>query len=241
MQNWFWLVCFFHPPTSLNCTIFGIQTPRRWHNVVNICILKRGADKWESNEYRIKTKFRVSYGAPVLHREQVYFLDVKGNVATFDISKSRLIVNSRCLRRRRRLGDKIKEHYLFKIKGEEQTLFAVFVLHDERKVNMFRLLEPEMKWELVEDIGDKVLYLSLWLSFGDTAHLKSMANRIYFPKFHGDTAIFYSLCTRKYHSLDNNYSDDNSYGLKRLDFAAWIMPAPIPQLPTELLTWSLED
>ncbi|KAK6115049.1 hypothetical protein DH2020_007318 [Rehmannia glutinosa] len=233
-------LCFLHPPTSPDCVIVGIGTPDS-NNVMKICVLRHGEDEWEINEYRPnKNEFLVSRGAPVLHRGLLYFLDVKGNVATFNMSKCddckpRLHVKFRCLRRRR-LGNKIKEHFLFKIKGEE-ALFAVFLLHEERKVNMYRLLEPEMKWEPVEDIGDKVLYLSHASSFGDTAYLKNMANRIYFSRFHGDSAVFYSLNSGKYHSLDGDYSENNSYGLKRLNFATWITPAPTPEYLAAEMTW----
>ncbi|GFP91937.1 hypothetical protein PHJA_001337800 [Phtheirospermum japonicum] len=95
-----------------------------------------------------------------------------------------------------------------------------------------------MKWELVEDIGDKVLYLSPGSSFGDTARTKSTANTIRFPKFRGDVAVFYSLRDRKYHSLDGEYEADNAYGLKILDFASWIMPKPFTPEDTPDLTWN---
>ncbi|KAK6114973.1 hypothetical protein DH2020_007242 [Rehmannia glutinosa] len=231
-------VCFFHPPTSLYCIIVGIAI-ENFDKVMKICMLKHGEDEWEINKCRLKNEFLVSRGAPVLHRGLLYFLDVKGNIVTFnlskcDVCKPRFVLKFRCLKRRR-LGNKIKEHFLFKIKGEE-ALFVVFLLHEERKVNMYRLLEPEMKWERVEDIGDKVLYLSHASSFGVTAYLKSMGNRIYFPRFHGDSAVFYSLSSGKYHSLDDDYSENNSYGLKRLDLAAWITIAPTPEFSTEL-TW----
>ncbi|KAK6115078.1 hypothetical protein DH2020_007347 [Rehmannia glutinosa] len=220
---------------EIRCSNYGWLLMSRYDNNLH------GEDEWEINEYRPnKNEFLVSRGAPVLHRGLLYFLDVKGNVATFNMSKCddckpRLHVKFRCLRRRR-LGNKIKEHFLFKIKGEE-ALFAVFLLHEERKVNMYRLLEPEMKWEPVEDIGDKILYLSHASSFGDTAFLKNMANRIYFSRFHGDSAVFYTLSSGKYHSLDGDYSENNSYGLKRLDFATWITPAPTPEYLAAEMTW----
>ncbi|KAK6132267.1 hypothetical protein DH2020_033967 [Rehmannia glutinosa] len=231
-------ICFFHPPTSPDCVVVGIATPYFGEVVVKIVVLRHGENKWEVNKYRHGKRFLVSRGAPVLHRGLLYFLDVKGNVATFDMSKRdcklRFVIKFRCLRQRR-IDSKIKEHFLFKIKGEE-NLFAVFLMYEERKVNMFKLLEPEMKWELVEDIGDKVLYLSHVSSFGDTAYLKNMENRIYFPRFHGDSAVYYSLSSGKYHSLDQNYnSSNNSCLLKRWDFAVWITPAPTPDLFTDLI------
>ncbi|KAK6118770.1 hypothetical protein DH2020_047496 [Rehmannia glutinosa] len=245
LRNGYSTVSFFHPPTSPDCFIVGIDdTPDSGTEVIlKICVLKHGEKKWDINIYRPRKRFLVSRGAPVLHGGLLYFSDVRGNVATFNMSKCddckpRLAIKFRCLRRRR-LGNKIKEHYLFKINGEE-AMFVVFVLHEERKVSMFRLLEPEMKWEPMQDIGDKVLYLSHVSSFGNTAYLKNMSNRIYFPKFHGDTTVFYSLNSGKYHSVDGDYSNNNSYGLQRLDLATWITPAPTPEFLTELLTWCPE-
>ncbi|GFP92676.1 F-box/kelch-repeat protein at1g57790 [Phtheirospermum japonicum] len=233
-------VFFFHPPTSPDCTVVGIKTPI-WKQAVVICMLKRGESQWESIEYPTKTQFLLSHAPPVLHRGQIYFLDVIGNVARFNVINRRLVISEKCLRQQQRQprelhDNKIKEHYLFKVKGEE-ALFGVFVFHDERNVKVFMLSEKprevkvlmpkKMKWELVEDIGDKVLYLSHASSFGCTARTKIMANRIYFPKLHGDSVVFYSLSDGKYHSLNGDYSDNNAYGLKRLDFAAWVTPAPI--------------
>ncbi|GFP95184.1 F-box/kelch-repeat protein at1g57790 [Phtheirospermum japonicum] len=233
-------VFFFHPPTSPDCAVVGIKTSI-FKQAVDICMLKRGDYKWESFEFPTRTKFLVSHGPPVLHLGLIYFLDVKGNVARFDIINRRLVISDKCLRQQQFNYYDIKEHYLFKVKGEK-ALFGVFAFHDERNVKVFRLSggPKKMKWGLVEDIGDKVLYLSHASSFGCTAHTKIMANRIYFPKLHGDSAVFYSLSDGKYHSLEGDYSDCSAYGLKRMDFAAWVTPAPIPTSEqTKELRWNL--
>ncbi|GFQ02378.1 F-box protein at4g00893 [Phtheirospermum japonicum] len=223
-------ICFSHPPTSPDCVLVGIATLNDGDGIVKICVLTHGKDKWEVREYHPK----------IFHRGLVYIVDVNGNVATFDIDrhgcKSALAVNTKCLKRRWFSKD-IKEHFLFKIKGEEEALFGVFLINEERKVKVYRLFEPKMKWKLVEDIGENVLHLSHYSSFADTAYLKCMANRIYFPRFHGDSAVFYSLSSGKYHSLDGHFWDNNSYGIKRLDFATWIMPAPTRESSTGNLAW----
>ncbi|GFP88470.1 F-box protein at4g00893 [Phtheirospermum japonicum] len=169
-------VFFFHPPTSPDCTVVGINTPL-WKQVVEIVVLKRGEDKWESFEYPTKTRFLSSHGAPVLHRGLIYFLDVKGNVARFNIINRRLVISDKCLRRKLH-DNKIKEHYLVKVKGEE-ALFGVFVFHDERNVKVFRLSEGPKKTGEVEATMPKtkiVFWLySLYKNRGESDLLSQVA------------------------------------------------------------------
>ncbi|KAL3641161.1 hypothetical protein CASFOL_016129 [Castilleja foliolosa] len=225
--------CFSHPPTSPDCVVVGFATIYEGDRaIVKICVLTHGSDAWEEIKYKHpKIKFFVSRGAPVFHRGFVYLLDVRGNVATFDIKihgcKSAWAVNNKCLKDYR-YNREIKEHFLFKIRGEED-LFSVMLVNEERNVKMYRLSEPNMKWKFEKDIRNKVLHLSHYSSSGDTAHLKCMANRIYFPRFHADSSVYYSLATGMYHSHDGHFSSTNSYDVRRLDFATWIMPAPTPE------------
>lgn len=118
-------------------------------------------------------------------------------------------------------------------------ILAVLVTHDDRKVNVFRLSPQSNKkrWELVDNLGDKVLFVSRTTSFAATAPRRSMANMIYFPKIDGDNnVVFCFLDTRRYHSCSGDYSSNNSYGFMDLNFATWIMSAPTPELPRDL-TW----
>ncbi|KAG8370538.1 hypothetical protein BUALT_Bualt14G0127400 [Buddleja alternifolia] len=232
--------CFFHPPTSPQCFIFGIADHDKSTNLP-IGMLKQEEDKWTSYCYcSNKFPFLVSSCTPVLHRGFVYCLDMNGNIGTFDIngqfSRRSWVVYTKCLSPPRRRCT-IKQHFLFKIYGKKKMIFVVFVEHDERKVNVFRLLEPEMKWESVEDLGDKMLWVSHSAAFAETAPKKSMANRIYFPMFHGDKGVFYSLNTRKYHSFEVDYTNINSYGLKEFRFATWYTPLPTLELAEQLTTW----
>ncbi|CAA0809988.1 Unknown protein [Striga hermonthica] len=94
---------------------------------------------------------------------------MKGNVARFDMSERRLDV-----------------------KGLDE-FFGVFASGDERKVRSSRLLEESVRYDLVKDFGDKVLYLSAFLSFGDITRTGATANTIWLPIFYDGNAIFYSL------------------------------------------------
>ncbi|KAL3641235.1 hypothetical protein CASFOL_016203 [Castilleja foliolosa] len=236
--------CFSHPPTSPDCVVVGFATIFEGDEVsMKICVLTHGSDVWEERKYKHpKINFIVARGAPIFHHGLIYLLSINGNVATFDLKKhgckSAWAVNNKCLKDYA-YNKEIKEHFLFKIRGEEDTLFSVMLVNDERNVKLYRLSEePKMKWKLEKDIGDKVLHLSHYSSSGDTAHPKCMANRIYFPRFHADSIVYYSFATGMYHSHDGHFSSTNSFDVKRLDFATWIMRAPIPESPSVgILTW----
>ncbi|EYU17475.1 hypothetical protein MIMGU_mgv1a019176mg, partial [Erythranthe guttata] len=164
---------------------------------------------------------------PILHDGKIYFLDVKGNVAVFDMNNVvwSLVIYSRCLKKRRlRKNMIIKEHFLIKPGGEE-AIFAVFVVHDEIKVKVFKLMD-EFRWKLVENLGDRVFYVSHTSAFGYTTDnkSKSMANKIFFPKIHDDNVVFYSLETHRYHSFEGDYSSHNCYNFEILNFATWVIP-----------------
>ncbi|KAL3642308.1 hypothetical protein CASFOL_013123 [Castilleja foliolosa] len=245
LGNHYTALCFTHPPTSPDCVVVGFSTLDDGNGIVKICVLKHGKGVWEEKKYHPKTQLLVSRAAPIFHRGLIYLLDLKGNVATFDIEKhgckkSALTVNSKCLKDYPYNKRKIKEHFLFKIRGggEEEALFGVMLVNQERIVEMYRFSETEMEWKLEKDIGDKVLHLSHYSSFGDTAHLKCMANRIYFPRFYAaGSAVYYSFATGMYHSHDGYFSSAKCYGVKRLDYATWITPAPTPESYGGILTW----
>ncbi|EYU17584.1 hypothetical protein MIMGU_mgv1a023107mg [Erythranthe guttata] len=197
-------ICFFHLPTSSKCFVFGIATEMVFpFDKLRVGILKHGEGKWATsltgNKYHA---FMSSLGPPIYEYGLLFFLDVNGNVAVFNVDEfdtsKDWAVFIRCLKQRR-LRRNITEHYLIKPKCEK-NIFAVFAMHyDIRKVRVFRL-SNDFAWELVENIRDMVFY--------------------------------------KYHSFEGDYSSENAHGSRRLDFAAWTIPASIdPQLPKEAMTW----
>lgn len=244
-------ISFFNPPTSPDCFIIGVESEEEFE--VEIGLLRHGEDKWSTYYFKRRIDFKPSFAHPILHDEKLYFLDVRGNIATIDMKRDIIVksayVHNNCLKTRRfkspyvyskclkqrRLRRDIKEHYLVKPKGED-TIFAVFAMHNGRNIKVFRLLK-EMVWEPVTDLGDKVFYVSALTSFGYTTHDKSLRNKIFFSKFYGDKVVFYSLDTQKYHSFEGDYSSENSYDFSRFDHATWMMHAPTTQHRAEHLTW----
>lgn len=239
-KNRYTTMSFFHPPTSPDCFIVGIDGV---HNcIVEIGLLKHGEDEWNISSVELKKLFGASLAPPILDGGKLCFLDFRGNIATFDMSRDPIAksgyVYNRCLKQRR-LRRNIKEHYLIKIKGED-AIFGVFVMNDDHGgVRVFRLLD-NILWEPVEDLGDKVFYVSNSSSFGYITRNKNIANKIFFSKFNRNKVVFYSLETRKYHSFEGDYSSENMYGLQRYEHAAWMMPATL-QFPGEPLTWCVQD
>ncbi|KAL3653938.1 hypothetical protein CASFOL_003619 [Castilleja foliolosa] len=238
------VLCFFHPPTHPDCFIIGISSMVCTKDV-EIGILRRGENEWSKSVYQSKSDFKLSVCTPVLlHQQQLlHFLDMGGDIGTFDVGKSgssdSWTVQSKCLWPSRLRG-KIQQHFLIEL-WDERVLLSVLVMHEERKVNVFRLLvlpENRMRWDPVEDLGDKVLYVSHTASFAATAPRQSMANRIYFAKMHGDDddVVFYCLSTRRYRTCKCDFSSKKSYGFRDLSFATWITATPTPEFPRDL-TW----
>ncbi|CAA0809993.1 Unknown protein [Striga hermonthica] len=109
-------------------------------HVVEIHVLKRG-----KNGRRVK-KHQVSccrVGPRFSTEGFVYFSDMNGNVARFDMSERILDVSYKCFRWGRVRKGYIREHYLFKVEGLGE-LFGPFAFVDERKVRSYRLLEESM-------------------------------------------------------------------------------------------------
>ncbi|KAL8059047.1 hypothetical protein ABFX02_03G061800 [Erythranthe guttata] len=233
-------ICFFHPPTSPDCFIVGIGTIiEQRYDEAEIGVLKHGEDEWKIYIYETPHEFQATLGPPILDDGLLYFLDLKGNIATFDISKHGYnlawSVFTGCLKPRQ-LRKNIREHFLIKPKGEKE-IFAVFAIYSERRVSVYRLSKG-LSWEFVEDLGDKVFYLCRTSSFGYTTDVKSMANKIFFPKFYGDKIIYYSLDTKKYHCFEGDYSSNNSNGLGGLGCVTWMVPTSgDTQHPKESLEW----
>ncbi|KAG8364309.1 hypothetical protein BUALT_Bualt19G0115300 [Buddleja alternifolia] len=224
-------ICFFNEPTSSNWIVVGISNMFDNKDVI-IGVLKHGDDEWEVNKFTHKSEFELSFCSPILHCGKLYCLNKKGDVAFFDLISEHdddggpsLNVYCCCLYPSR-LRHKIKQEFLIKLKGQD-VLFAVFVAHDERKVSVYRMYLMENgvnQWELVEDLGDKALFVSHTASFAVAALSKTMTNKIYFTKFHEDSSVYYCLKTQKYHSFNGNFSSNKFYGLKEVDFATWILP-----------------
>lgn len=78
-----------------------------------------------------------------------------------------------------------------------------------------------MIWEVVENLGDKILYISCGLCFAEKNRIQGKGNRIYFPKFYGKGGVYYSLETKEYHSVGGDYSNKISRKFQKIDMIGY--------------------
>lgn len=108
--------------------------------------------------------------------------------------------------------------------GDDGEIFAVIVSHVNTKISIYKLNQSEKEWIPVNNLKDKMSFLSETVSFGAIAPRPQMSNKIYFPKFYGKSGVFYSLFTQKYHSYDGRFSGKEPYMVEDIATATWIQP-----------------
>ncbi|KAL7090871.1 hypothetical protein ACP275_12G069000 [Erythranthe tilingii] len=113
-----------------------------------------------------------------------------------------------------------QECYVVQVDGE---IWGVFVMNNDRKVEVLKFDLSEKCWNKVESLGDKCLYVSPNGSFAeDCGDGSDKANKIYFNKFHGKNGVWYSLSSGMYHSAGGNFASKDAYGLTQVDYSTWI-------------------
>lgn len=223
----------FSPPTAAEWSVVGIFDNRLKYSEIDsientgsyklqIGVLSSESNRWTYYNFRDRRDFQASNGTLVLHRGYYCSLDVKGRLTMIDPRDMRWWVAP--LKLNGSFRKVMLQNFLVEV---DETLLAVFVTGDGRKVSVYGLRNcGGSKWERITDLGDNMLYVSRTTSFCEVAVNKSMANKIFFPKFYGDSGVFYSLATKSYHSYDGKFCSKHSYGLKDIDSGIWIQPNP---------------
>ncbi|KAI8536516.1 hypothetical protein RHMOL_Rhmol10G0263400 [Rhododendron molle] len=218
-RNWFKNICFLSRPTSSDCTVIGISSHTPEH--IEFCIIKCGEDKWTYQDMGTSIHFIISAASPELYNGKLYCLGEAGNLGVLDLSNnigwtswevcSKPLSRSSCY--------KFRQSFMVKC---DDGMLVVSVTHEDRRVLVEKCYLPEMFWEDVESLGDKMVFVSHGASLLGDAVEKGMANKIYFPKFHGESGVFYSLDTEMYHSILGNYSCRTSFNLAEQLSCTWI-------------------
>ncbi|GMP58413.1 hypothetical protein CsSME_00022091 [Camellia sinensis var. sinensis] len=177
-----------------------------------LCIIKRGDDRWTFHEFQNNRRF-VLYDAspPVLYNGKLYCLGNGGDVGVLDLSSSlswSIICCCKPIWAWPRFKYQCQKSFMVNCDG---GMLVVFVTHEERRVRLIKLIVPDMEWQDVQSLGNKMLFLSHGASLLVEAVKEGMANKIYFPNFHGENGVFYSLNTGKYHSIVGNYSSTTPF------------------------------
>ncbi|KAK2999419.1 hypothetical protein RJ639_006648 [Escallonia herrerae] len=124
---------------------------------------------------------------------------------------------------------------------DEEDIMSVFVgvegFKRGAKISVFRLDRLKMEWQEIEELGDKMLFLSDSTCLSATSHIPGMENKIYFPKLprlHGRYGVFYSLATGMHQTFGNDFSSTNLGDTRELLNCSWIEPRDYTYSETEL-------
>ncbi|PPS04739.1 hypothetical protein GOBAR_AA15929 [Gossypium barbadense] len=225
-------MCFSTPPTSPNCMVFGILDDSP--TVSDVTIIHRGESSWPNIRYKTNNvRFYTSHGNPVFYKGAFYCLGIDGKLGIFDPSKR----GRRCWKIIDKLKhpcDSIQENFLVESNGE---LISICMGHIGEYVRVFRLnYHYEIRWEEVQNLGDEMIFASRTGSMCLRTH--SMGNTIYFPNFdNGGNGLFYSLASRKFHSLGVALPRKDLYNTKRMLHCAWITPTALEVYRDDELRW----
>ncbi|GKV43383.1 hypothetical protein SLEP1_g50681 [Rubroshorea leprosula] len=110
--------------------------------------------------------------------------------------------------------------YLVECDGK---LLSVFVGFLGKWIRIFSLNESQMVWVEVKSLGSYTIYVSYYSSFAIPA-THGMENRVYFPRFYGKNAVYYSLSSRKLHSHSTEEVLDSFNNTKEQLYSSWIQP-----------------
>ncbi|KAI3978272.1 hypothetical protein MKX01_003435 [Papaver californicum] len=236
-------------PTSSDCVVMGISDAHSGHlydalrgqKQVWIFSLTRGDDSWEfdqvdnspelpSEELKSVT-FAPWRNNPVFYNGYFYCLDIRGNLGFVSVENYTWGV----LDKPHGPCNSINQSFLVECEG---NLLAVFLSKFRTCVKVFRLDMDRMVWFKVESLGKYMLFISNTSSLSAIAPNSHMENKIYFPRFHGEDIVYYSLDTCKYHTFGSqDYSGTDFYNTKEQLYCSWIEPN-WSQTTAQELDWS---
>ncbi|KAL3538651.1 hypothetical protein ACH5RR_002017 [Cinchona calisaya] len=223
-------VTFTNPPTSNDCEIVGFSTV---DDVIRVYSIKRGKESWTEHEFKNRFCVVLSRCNPVLHGWRYYCLGTKGNLVVYDPKKNTVHRTGSPNHIWAHFEDSDCRHYMLESEGD---IFAVFVACSGRHICICRLNLSKMVWEMAEDLlEDKMLFVSRPASFLKKALVRGTGNKIYFPRFHGDNGLFYSLATKRYHTFGGGSCYESFHNSKERLYCTWMKPSQLLQFDREVV------
>ncbi|XP_071901203.1 F-box/kelch-repeat protein At1g57790-like [Coffea arabica] len=221
-------ITFLSTPASPDCLVLGLSA--LFYRHVAISIIRRGEKHW--NFYRFENNLPIipSYCNPVFHKGMFYCLGEGGNLGVFSPDDNQWTV----LVKPQKIYKRGHESYLLEIDGE---LISVFVQRLGSQISVFRLDETKMAWEEVSDLGDNMVFISPTNSFSRKKVIEGMHNKIYFSRLHKGCCVFYSLDTKKFHTLLKDFSSASLCNTPEQLRSCWIEPTADHHITEEQLNW----
>ncbi|OVA01300.1 Protein of unknown function DUF295 [Macleaya cordata] len=220
----FFGISFSSLPTESDCVVFAIT---EWgENAVFIFFISRGDTSWR---YRIvnNTRFPSNgkcmefipwFNSPVFYNRVFYCLDYDGKLGVFDLEDQ---FSWKVLAKPEGPCSSVYQSFLVECEGK---LLSVFLGHLGSRVLIYRLDFSKMVWVKVKSLGKHLLLISHTSCLSAIAPKSRMENKIYFPRFHGEGILFYSLDTCRYHCLGSGHSRPDFYDTKEHLNCSWIEP-----------------
>ncbi|PIA34175.1 hypothetical protein AQUCO_03800034v1 [Aquilegia coerulea] len=212
-QNMF----FSSPPTSSDFVVYGLST----HTML---VYHKAENTWTTYSLHGQPRFEIFFIPcnPIFHGGVFYFLCADGRLALFnpkaieEESQWEIFPESALI-----IAVSSKRNFIVEYNGE---ILAVFVGLLGKPISVFKLDHLKMKWDRLETLDDKAVFVSHKSSTMIPAGLKGIENRIYFPMLHGQDNLFYSLSTRNYHSFGSKDSREDWLNTTEHWDCAWIHP-----------------
>ncbi|PIA34176.1 hypothetical protein AQUCO_03800035v1 [Aquilegia coerulea] len=217
-QNMF----FSSPPTSSDFVVYGLST-------YTMVVYHKGENTWDTYSLRNPPKFKIFAAPcnPVFYGSVFYFLCTDGMLALFnpkaieEESQWEIFPESALYCMSPNLAVSTTRNFIVEYNGE---ILAIFVGLVGKPISVFKLDHLKMKWDRLETLDDKAVFVSHQSSTLIPAGLKGIENRIYFPRLHGQDNSFYSLSTHNYHSFGSKDSCEEWLNSTEHWDCAWIHP-----------------
>ena len=208
---------FSSTPDSSECVAveIGDKTNNNSNFFVNLCSL--GKEDWDLWEFEY-TNFSFDCNSPVFYKGAFYYLGKEGNLGILKLNDEEH--SFEVLTKPKPPCNDNFQKFLVECNGE---LLSIFVAPFEKGVRVFKLNESIMTWVRVENLGNYMLYVSHTSSMSAIVKSPGMENKIYFPRFYGESIVFYSLETDNYHSFKSKDVVD-FYSTTEVLCCGWIEP-----------------
>ncbi|KAF5192500.1 F-box family protein, partial [Thalictrum thalictroides] len=170
---------FSSPPTSSDFVVFGFLGSAT-------VVYRKGEENWSFDFVNDSHwEFMNSPCNPIFYDGVFYCLGKNGRLGLFNTkaeneeSEWRIVESAVFSISLDSDTTKSNESFIVEYDGE---ILSVFVGRQGQQISIFKLDQSNMKWDKVESLGDKVLFLSATASMLlPAAGLKGIENRIYFP------------------------------------------------------------
>ncbi|CAI0557898.1 unnamed protein product [Linum tenue] len=211
-------IAFSSPPTSFDCVVVGYTVSQQY---VTIACIHRGEHEWTRRELMNDgLVFRSSFSTPVYHKGRLYILGKDGRLCIHNFKQRRTKFTNSVARP----PTLIRRSYLFEHNGK---LLSVLIHHMGKHVKLYKLNRETMAWNELYDLEDRVLFLSsasTLLTSNDEETISGLGNKMFLDRFKEKDGVFYSLATRKFHTLWSGYNSVDWCSTKEYMNRAWIEP-----------------